>query len=247
MKVTLIGSGGSSVSERRACPSILVNDSILLDLGSGSLKNLRTTRLNLERITRVFISHLHADHISDLVPFLWTVQIDGREKPLTIYGPPGFKDTCQKLLQLTNTGDNFFKFPLTLIDLKLGESVENIHTCRTNHTIPTMSLRIESDEKAVCYSADTTYCPAVVKLARDADLLIHEATFLESQRSIADLTQHSTPRMAGQAAREANAKRLALFHIPPPNERYEKEFYSDAKREFGDEVTIGEDLAVFEF
>jgi ribonuclease BN (tRNA processing enzyme) len=190
---------------------------------------------------------MHADHISDLVPFLWTVQIDGRQKPLTAYGPPGFKDTCQKLLQLTNTGDNFFKFPLTLTDLKIGESVGNVHTCRTSHPIPTMAFRIESDGKSFCYSADTIYCPAVVELARNTDLLLHEATFLESQLSIAELTQHSTPRMAGRAAKEANAKRLVLFHIPPPNDRYEKEFYSAAKREFGHEVTIGEDLAIFEF
>jgi ribonuclease BN (tRNA processing enzyme) len=52
--------------------------------------------------------------------------------------------------------------------------------------------------------------------------------------------------MAGRCGREANARRLALFHIPPPNERREEEFRSDATREYGGEVTIGTDLAEIE-
>jgi len=246
LKVTLLGSGGSSVSEKRVCPSILIDDSTIFDLGPGSLKNLRNTRLDLNRLSKVFISHTHADHISDLVPFLWTIQIDGRQKPLTVYGPPGFKETCRKLLQLTHTGDNFFKFPLTITELDPGEATESVRTCRTIHTVPTMALRIELDGKSFCYSADTIYCPAVVELARNTDLLIHEATFLDDQLSIAELTRHSTARMAGRVGREAKARKLALFHIPPPNDWREKEFYSEAKLEFGNEVTIGEDMTVFE-
>jgi ribonuclease BN (tRNA processing enzyme) len=246
LKVTILGSGGSAVSEKRACPSILVDDSTIFDLGPGSLKNLRAAHLDMEKPARVFISHTHADHISDLVPFLWAIQIDGRQKPLALYGPPGFKKTLSRLLQCTSTSDDFFKFPLTVSDLDFGEAQDNVRTCRTSHTIPTMAFRIEANGKSFCYTADTIYCPAVIELARNTDLLIHEATFLEDQLSIAELTRHSTPRMAGKAAKEASAKRLALFHIPPPNDRREKEFYSDAKLEFGDEVTVGEDMVMFD-
>jgi ribonuclease BN (tRNA processing enzyme) len=203
---------------------------MVLDLGPGSLRNLRSLGVSLDRLSTVFISHCHADHISDLVPFLWTVQIDGRRNPLQVYGPPGFKQILEKLLQYTSTPNGFFKFPLTVSELDSGERKDNVQTCRTFHTIPTLAFRIESEGKSICYSADTTYCPPLIQLARNVDLLLHEATFLEDQLSIAELTKHSTARMAGRAGREANAKQLTLFHIPPPNERRENEFRNQRRK-----------------
>lgn len=246
MKVRFLGSGGSSVSERRACPSVMVNESIVLDLGPGSLRNLRASHIQADRITKVFISHQHADHISDLVPFLWMVQIDGRKTPLQVFGPPGFKGILAKLFECTGTPKDFFKFPLTISEIDFGAKVNNISTCMTSHSIPTLAFRIDEDGKSFCYSADTSYCPAVVELAREADLLIHEATFLEDQLSIADLTTHSTAAMAGRAGRESDAKQLALFHIPPPNEHREDEFRTDATKTYGRDIIVGRDLAVIE-
>lgn len=247
MKLTFLGSGGSSVSAKRACPSIVVDERIVFDLGPGSLRNLRISGLNPDSLSTVFISHCHADHISDLIPFLWAIQIDGRKNPLQVYGPPGFKGIFEKLLECTCTPKGFFKFPLTVSELDLGQRAENVQTCGTVHSIPTLAFRIESHGKAFCYSADTIYCSSVIELARNADLLVHEATFLEDQLSIAHLTKHSTARMAGQAGREAHAKRLVLFHIPPPNEHRESEFHNEAMGEYGNEVQIGTDLATIEF
>lgn len=246
MKVTFLGSGGSSVSAKRACPSIVVDGETVFDLGPGSVRNLRNSEINPDNLSTVFISHFHTDHISDLIPFLWTIQIDGRRNPLQVYGPPGFRRTVQSLLECTCTPSDFFKFQLTFSELDFGQKTANVRTCPTVHSIPTMAFRIESDEKAFCYSADTTFSPSVVELARDADLLVHEATFLEDQVAIAQLTKHSTARMAGQAAKKANAKRLALFHIPPPNEHRETEFHDQAMREYGREVQLATDLATID-
>jgi len=247
LKLTFMGSGGSSVGAKRACPSIAVDDEILFDLGPGSLRNLRISGLNLEGLSTVFISHCHADHISDLVPFLWAIQIDGRKNPLQVYGPQGFRQILQKLLDGTYTPSDFFKFPLTISELGFGQTVGKVQTCGTIHAIPTLAFRIESSGRSMCYSADTTYCPSVVELARNVDLLVHEATFLEDQLNIAQLTKHSTARMAGRTGKEAHAKRLVLFHIPPPNEHRENEFHSEAMDAYGSEVQIGTDLATIEF
>lgn len=222
---------------------MLIDDSIILDLGPGSVINLRRTRIDMECLSTVFISHCHADHISDLIPFLWTVQIDGRKKPLRVIGPPGFKSIFQKLRECTNTSDTFFTFPLTVSELPFGESLDNVQTCRTDHSIPTLAFKIASGGRTICYTADTTYSPKVVELARDTDLLVHEATFLEDQELVAKLTGHSTARMAGRTGKEANAQRLALFHIPPPNEHREDEFRKQANEAYGREVMIGTDLA----
>jgi len=246
MKVRVLGSGGSAVSSKRACPSFVVDDSIVFDFGPGSLRSLRIAGIPMEKLSKVFISHTHADHVSDLIPFLWAVQIDGRQSPLELFGPPGFKKTFQQLLQCTSTGDDFFKFPLAVSEVDFGASVNNVSTCRTAHAIPTLAFRVDVDRKSFCYSADTTYCPALVEFARSVDLLIHEATFLPAQLPIAELTCHSTGEMAGRAAREAQVKSLVLFHIPPPNESREEEIRKEAENAYGKQVVVSTDLVSFE-
>ena len=246
MKLQFLGSGGSAVSAKRACPSILLDETTIFDLGPGAFGNLRRSRVDTNRLSAVFISHCHADHVSDLIPFLWAIQIDGRKNPLKIFGPPGFERTFQQLRECMYTPATFFTFPLTVTELQFGEKVDNVETCRTDHSIPTLAFRVAGDGKSLCYTADTIYSPSVVEFARNVDLLVHEATFLEDQMPIAELTRHSTARMAGRCGREANAKRLVLFHIPPPNEPREEEFRRDASQEYGREVMIGTDLAKIE-
>ncbi len=235
------------MSAKRACPSMLVDESIVFDLGPGSLGNIRRSRIETERLSSVFISHCHADHVSDLIPFLWAIQIDGRKNPLRIIGPPGFKVIFQKLRECTNTPDNFFTFPLTITEMQFGDTEGSIQTCQTDHSIPTLAFRLDSGGKSICYGADTIYSPTLIELAQDVDLLIHEATFLEDQAPIAELTKHSTARMAGSSGREAKAKRLALFHIPPPNDHREEEFLREATKAYGSDVTLATDLARIEF
>ena len=248
MRVHFFGSGGSAVSAKRACPSILVDESILMDIGPGSLRNLRISAIDPSRIRQVFISHLHADHISDLIPFLWALQIDGRQEELALYGPPGFKETFQVLQECMRTPPNFFKFPLSVNELEFGERIGSVSTCATMHSIPTLAFRVDSASgKSFCYSADTTFCPQVAKLAKDVDVFVHEATFLEDQADIAELTRHSTAKVAGRVGREAAAKRLILFHIPPPNEHREDEFREQAAQAFGSSVTVANDMDRFEF
>jgi ribonuclease Z len=218
-----------------------------MDIGPGSLRNLRISA-NPSLIRQLFISHLHADHISDLIPFLWAVQIDGRQEELTMYGPPGFKETFHRLQECMGTPLDFFKFPLSIHELEFGEKIGSVSTCATIHSIPTLAFRVDSASgRSFCYSADTAYCPEVVKLAKDVDLFVHEATFLEDQAAIAHLTRHSTARVAGQVGREAAAKRLVLFHIPPPNEHREYDFLEQSAQAFGSNVTLANDMDHFEF
>jgi ribonuclease Z len=226
---------------------MLIDDQTVFDLGSGSLKNLITSKIDTNRLSKVFISHSHADHITDLIAFLWTIQIGGRTTSLDLYGPLGFRRIFDLLLTCTSTPEGFFKFPLTIHELSFGDRVENIRTCKASHSIPTLAFRVESPDGTFCYSADTVYSPEIVNLAKNVDLLLHEATFLEDQVQIANLTRHSTARSAGITARESEAKKLVLFHIPPPNDHREQEFQNEASFAYGGDVEIGHDLTSFTF
>lgn len=69
--------------------------------------------------------------------------------------------------------------------------------------------------RSVVYCTDTTFCRAAVELARDADLLIHEATFAEADEPLAVRSTHSTAAMAARVSQEAGARRLLLTHFSP--------------------------------
>jgi ribonuclease Z len=69
--------------------------------------------------------------------------------------------------------------------------------------------------RSVVYCTDTTYCRSAVELARDADLLIHEATFAEADEELAVRATHSTAAMAARVAREAGVRRLIITHFSP--------------------------------
>jgi ribonuclease Z len=69
--------------------------------------------------------------------------------------------------------------------------------------------------RSLVYSGDTRPCPALTRLSRGADLLIHESTYLEELRTEAAARAHSTAAEAARSAVEAGAKRLALTHLSP--------------------------------
>ena len=72
--------------------------------------------------------------------------------------------------------------------------------------------------RKVVFSGDTMYCPDLVSLAQEADVLVHEATYAEADRALADRAAHATATIAASVALEADVKSLYLTHFSP---RYE--------------------------
>ena len=99
--------------------------------------------------------------------------------------------------------------------------------------------------RTVVYSGDTRPVPALVEAARGADLLVHEATFIDEEKERAVETGHSTAREAGRVAREAGVRQLVLTHISPRYTRDAPELLSEAQEEFP-EVMVARDGMVVE-
>ena len=95
MKLTVLGSGTAAPRLDRNTPSYLLeigNKKLLFDSGPGTIRQLLKLKVNLLDIDHIFYSHLHNDHISDLVAIIWADNYGiFRKKPLNIYGPKGFK------------------------------------------------------------------------------------------------------------------------------------------------------------
>jgi len=245
VRVFFAGSGGSVVTRNRCCPSILVNEEVLIDCGSGSLRNLRSQEVELTGIEEVLLTHSHADHISDLVPLLWAMRCDLRTSPLLIAGPMGIKAQVASLLELYHTPKDWLNFPIEFREIEGEVEFGYVATCRVNHTIPAVAYRI-SDGGGLCYSGDTRFSPELVSLAKGCEVLVHESVFLEEQRKYAAMTGHSTPKDAARVAVKADVNKMILFHLSPRYESMEKKYLRQASAEFNGDLEVAQDLMKIE-
>ena len=242
MRVTFAGSGGVFVTKERACACILIDDDILIDCGSGSLRNLRQLNVKLGKIKKLLITHMHCDHISDLTPLLWAMEMENRTEPLEIIGYKGIDQVTQDLLKLMNTPREYTFFDIQFKSLEGDSKFEDIETLLTIHKPPNLAYRITRNGCSVCYSGDTAYFEPLAKFASNCNLLIHDSAFLAKQKDIAIITNHSTTLEAGRIAKMAKVKTLALFHLFPYNIKLETEYVKQAKKEFKGRVIAAKDL-----
>jgi ribonuclease Z len=262
LDVLFIGTAGSAPSARRALPATLIRrggDRLLFDCGEGTQRQLLKS-IGLIELEEVFITHFHADHWLGLPGMLTTFSLRGRERPLTVYGPPGLKALFNALRVVIGRNT----YPLELVELEPDERLERdgylIAPFAVDHRVTAYGYAIvESqrpgrfdDAKArelgvefgpdfgrlqrgesvdgvdpaqvmgpprpgrkVVLSGDTAPSERVKVIAHDADLLIHEATFLDEEAERAAETSHSTALAAARLAAEAEVKMLALTHVSP--------------------------------
>ena len=222
MRLTIIGCSGSFPGPGSPASCYLVEAEgfrLLLDLGNGALGVLQR-HAGLYDIDAICLSHLHADHCLDLCSY-WvarTYHPDGPRPPVPVYGPAG---TAARMAQAYGLDEHpgmaqAFDFAtLTPGTREIGPF--QVTTAHVNHPVETFGFRLEHAGRSIAYSADTGESPALVGLARHADLLLCEASFLDGPGLPPDL--HLTARQAAEHARRAGAARLMLTHLVPWNDQ----------------------------
>ena len=119
MDVWTVGTSSAVPSRKRGLPANLVNfngERILFDCGEGTQRELMKEKLGLMKISRIFISHWHADHFSGLLGLIQTMEMEGREKPLYIYGPPRTEEFTENILDTGYFQRNFDIFVEDVIE-----------------------------------------------------------------------------------------------------------------------------------
>jgi ribonuclease BN (tRNA processing enzyme) len=232
VRLTVIGCSGSFPGPDSPASCYLVEAEgfrLLLDLGSGALGALQRYA-DLGEIDAVCVSHLHSDHCLDLCGYsvVQTFQPGGPRPRIPVYGPD------QTALRLSRAhaadpaaqqrrGDEILE---AFSFVTMTEGVTEIGPLRVtaalmNHPVQTFGFRVEHAGRSLAYSADTGETGALVRLARDADVLLCEASFLEPAGAEAPaLPQglHLTARQAAQHAERAGAGQLVLTHLVPWND-----------------------------
>jgi ribonuclease BN (tRNA processing enzyme) len=246
MEITVVGSGTGVPTLRRGSPGTVIrvgSSTLLLDSGSGTLQRMLRANIDYREVDYLLYSHFHPDHTADFVPFLFASNYgsdDKRAGELKVIGPVGTHQFYEGLKAVFGRWIEPQHYTLTLLEIAEEEiafpdfSLQGFHLV---HSENSLGFRVTSrDKTTVAYSGDTDFCPNLITLGRDVDLLILECSFPDGRK----VDGHLTPSFAGRVAREAGCKRLLLTHLYPPCD--DEDIVTVVKGQFSGEVTLAEDL-----
>ena len=224
MKLTILGSGTSVPHPQRAAPSHWLETSkgsLLLDISADTAHRMAQERLDWPNLDSIWISHFHLDHMGGFAPFLfgarWAPQIQGRIKPLRVFGPNGLR----RIIDTINDSNNYklFQQAFTVEIVEVGPDADfeilpgvSASTFSTPHTEESLALRLKDEEsKLFVYTSDTGFSENLVPFAKNADLLLMECSFRRNK----PVQKHLDLVDAMRLAHECAPRKLVLTHLYP--------------------------------
>ncbi len=219
-RLHLLGTGAAMSDPHRTTTMLALTDGgslVLVDCGGDAVQRLLQAGCDLEHLSGVVLTHEHPDHVGGfplLVEKLW---VAGRRRPLPIVGPREALDQAQRSFAAFNTSSWKGLFTLAPQPVVMREGAMlfaddafTITSSPGEHDgVAVIALRVQARNGGgvAAYSCDTAPSAVVARLARQADVLFHEAT--------GPYPGHSTAAQAAEIARDAAVRRLVLVHLPP--------------------------------
>lgn len=236
MKLTVLGKSPAWQDAGGACSGYLVEEDgfrLLVDCGNGVFGRLRE-HVDYVDLDAVVVSHMHADHTLDLVPYAYALLYAPRQQPVPVPPWPGTDAPARPHLHVPPGGRAGFAQVTTawgapdLLErafrmreyepdhvLELGPLRLRFHP--VPHYVPTWAIEITAPDGArLVYGADSSPSEELVTFARGADLVLLEATLPRPERE--GPRGHLTAEEAADHARRAGAGRLVLTHVSDEQE-----------------------------
>jgi ribonuclease Z len=271
VQITFLGTSSGVPTRSRNVSSVALRlpqraELWLFDCGEGTQHQILRSDLKISQLSRIFVTHMHGDHIFGLMGLLASCGLAGNVEKIDIYGPSGLNEYLQAASRYSHT---HFSYPIKVHTVQPGviyEDDEFTVTCGLlHHRITAFGYRVAEKDRSgrfdigkakaleipagpiygqlkrgetvtledgrvingaelcgpteigrkVAYCTDTVYCDGAVQLAKDADVLIHEATFAHQDAEMAFQRLHSTTTMAAQTAYGAGVRKLIMTHFSP--------------------------------
>lgn len=252
MKVIVLGDGPGCPKPGGATSGYLVvhgDTSLLIDCGTGVISNLQK-HTDYHQVTGVVITHMHADHFLDLIPYRYGLKYaiyHHHWEPPLLYLPPGGTAVLEHVVAAFSETPHFFEgvFRSSQYDptglLQVGDLA--LRFAETRHPVPAYAISVEGGGQKLVFSGDTAPVESVVMLARDADLFICEAAIQYRQQDPPG-GAHLTPTEAGEMGARAGVKRMLLTHLWP--EFDERQAVQEASDAFGAPVELAAENVAYQ-
>jgi ribonuclease BN (tRNA processing enzyme) len=227
IQVRILGCSGGIGGNLRTT-SILVDDDILIDAGTG-VADLSIDAMMA--IDHIFVTHSHLDHIA-CIPLLVDTVIGMREKHITVHAT---RETWQILKDhifnwkiwpdfsvIPNEADPFLRHQ----EIRVGETVDldgrKITPVPANHTVPAVGFQLDSGRASLVFTGDTTSCDALwetLNRIENLKYLIIETAFSNGELALAKLSHHLCPSLLFDELKKLqHSPEIFVTHLKPGEE-----------------------------
>lgn len=244
-KITFLGTANAISSKDHENTYFLVEGGgrkILVDCAGNPISRLDQAGIDPLHVTDLILTHFHPDHVSGVPLFLMDLWLKGRKDPLNIFAQADNIKRVKAMMDIFEWQNWEGFFPISFKNSLANGQITiyetdrlKIQTSQLCHLISSIGVRMEFPEGILCYSSDTEPCDALIHLAKNADILIHEAT--------GEGEGHSSPEQAGEVAQLSGVKKLILVHYPADIDP--EEWINKAKADFSGDVIIAEDFQAY--
>jgi ribonuclease BN (tRNA processing enzyme) len=232
MRLTVLGKSPSWQDAGGACSGYLLEEdgtTVVIDCGNGVFSKLRRYR-DYTRVDAVLVSHLHADHFLDLVPYSYALTYAPRQQPVPVdrwpgtdtparprlIAPPRAREVFRQVVGAWG-GEDLIEKAFELEEYEAASTPEvgpfRFSFCKVPHFQETFAICVRSTNGggSFVFGADSRPTEELVEFSKGADLLLIEATLPRPERD--GERGHLTPREAGEHGRDSGVGRLVLTHI----------------------------------
>lgn len=224
MKLRVLGCSGGIGGKQRTT-SMLVDDDILLDAGTG-VGDLSFDELM--KIDHIFVTHSHLDHITS-IPFLVDTVGFYRDNPITIYALPETRNILMEHIFNWEIWPDFTTIPsveqpnMRFCSMELGETIHlsgrKFTSVPANHVVPAVGYWLDSGNASLVFTGDTTANDAlweVMNRIENLRYLIIETAFCNREQEIALASKHFYPNLlAGELNKLCRPAEIFITHLKP--------------------------------
>jgi ribonuclease BN (tRNA processing enzyme) len=279
-RLILLGTGGgprpNKVRNQSAWVVLVNNVPYVVDCGGGVSRQLVFAGVHLATLKHIFITHHHSDHNLEYGNLTYNAWVSGFKGRIDTYGPPPLEKITKAFFDL-NAYDINIRIPdegrsslapmIHVHEISGNGPVmqdENVKVTAAlvNHppVVPSFAYRFDTPQTSIVFSGDTTPFDNLIKLAKGADILVHEVLHKPSLARLlarvpnADrllehiVASHTTHIDVGKVAKEAGVKTLVLTHfVPADDPSVTEEMWAEGPRQnFGGKIIVGKDLMEIE-